>query len=49
MFAILKKARILNLSPETQIELFDKLVLPIVLYGAEIWAYEDLEKLDKFH
>ena len=49
MFAILKKARILNLSPSTQIELFHNLVLPIVLYGAEIWAYEDLEKLDKFH
>ena len=49
MFSILRKARTLNLTPEIQIDLFHKLVVPIVLYGAEIWAYEDLDKLDKFH
>ena len=49
MFTILTKAREQNLAPDIQIDLFHKLVLPIISYGSELWAYEDLEKVDKFH
>ena len=49
MFSILRKARTLDLIPKIQIELFQKLVLLIVLFGAKIWAYEDFEKIDKFY
>ena len=49
MFVVLKKAREQNLSPDIQIDLFHKLVLPILSYGCELWAYEDLGRFDKFH
>ena len=49
MFLILKKAREQHLAPDIQIDLFHKLVLPVLSYGCELWAYEDLDKFDKFH
>ena len=49
MFLVLKKARTLNLPPDIQIDLFHKLVFPILSYGCEVWAYEDLDTIDKFH
>ena len=39
MFSLLKKSRVLNLPIDLQLDLFDKLVTPILLYGSEIWAY----------
>jgi len=30
-------------------DLFDKLVLPILLYGCEIWAYTVPDEIEKFH
>ena len=49
MFGLLRKSRKLQLNIQTQIDLFHKLVLPVIAYGSEIWAYEDLSKLDGFH
>ena len=49
MFGLLKKTRKLQLYIQTQIDLFHKLVLPVISYGSEIWAYEDLSKIDSFH
>ena len=49
MFVVLKKAREQNLSPDIQIDLFHKLVLPILSYRCEFWANEDLDRFDKFH
>ena len=34
MFAIIKKARRLNLDVDVQLHLFDTMVLPIALYGS---------------
>ena len=36
----------MNLPIDLQLDLFDKLVTPILLYGSEIWAYKnnDIEK-----
>ena len=36
MFALLRKIRVLNLPIEMQIDLFNKLIKPILLYGCEI-------------
>ena len=39
MFALLSKGRVLNLPVDVMLELFDKTVLPIMLYGCEIWGF----------
>ena len=49
MYAVLNKARILRLPFDIIIELFDRCVVPILLYGCEIWGYENINELDKFH
>ena len=30
-------------------DLFDKIVLPILLYGSEIWGFENLDILERVH
>ena len=42
-------ARKLQLPIDIQCQLFDHLVLPILLYGSEIWGYEDLLQVEVFH
>ena len=49
MFSLLKKSRVLNLPIDLQLDLFDKLVTPILLYGSEIWAYENNDIIEKLH
>ena len=39
----------LNLPVDLQLDLFDKLVTPILLYGSEIWAYENNDVSEKLH
>ena len=41
MFSLLAKARKLSLSMDTIIHLFDSTVLPILLYGCEVWGHLD--------
>ena len=40
MFSLLRKYWQLNLPLDVQLELFEKIVHPILLYGCEIWACE---------
>ena len=47
--AVITKARQLNLPIDLQLHLFDTLVLPIILYGCEVWGYENIRVLDKIH
>ena len=49
MYAVITKARQLNLPIDLQFHLFDTLVLPILLYGCEVWGYENIRVLDKIH
>ena len=49
MFALITKARKLHLPIDVQLELFDAVVTPVVLYGSEIWCYEGCEILEKLH
>jgi hypothetical protein len=39
MLEVLKRGRTHNLSIESQLELFNKMVKPILLYGSEIWGF----------
>jgi hypothetical protein len=45
MFIVLRKARKWNLSIE---ELFDTMVVPILLYGAEVWGFENCNIIENF-
>ena len=38
MFTLFRKARILRLPVDITLELFDKTIVPILLYGVEIWG-----------
>ena len=44
-FGLLAKVRQLNLSVDTFIELLERLVVPVLLYGSEIWGYENPKQL----
>jgi hypothetical protein len=38
MYEVSRKGRIHNLSTKCQLDLFDKIVKPILLYGCENWG-----------
>ena len=37
------------LSVELQIEMFDKTVLPILLYGSEVWGCANISDIEVFY
>ena len=41
--------KFVNLKPSAQLELFDKLVSPILLYGAEVWGFHTGSDIDVLH
>ena len=41
--------RLQGLAPEAAFKIFDKRILPILCYGAEIWGYEWRESIEKVH
>ena len=49
MYAVLRKARCFNLPIDVQLELFDVLVVPVILYGCEVWSPESCDILEKLH
>ena len=49
MFIVLRKARKLNLPIDMQLELFDTMVVPILLYGAEVWVFENCNIIENLH
>ena len=48
-FSMLSKAKNVRLPTDIQCDLFEKLVLPVLLYGSEIWGCGDLKQADVFH
>ena len=40
MYGVIRKIRQFNLPLECQLDLFDKIVVPVLLYGCEIWGFE---------
>ena len=49
IFGLIKKAREGHLPIDIQFDLFDKQILPKLLYGCEIWGYRNLNTLEKLH
>ena len=43
VYSLLKKARNMQLPVDSQVELFNKLVKPILLYGCEIWGFGNID------
>ena len=48
-YSLLTKVRKLNLSVDVFTELFERLVIPILLYGSEIWGYECSKQLEAMY
>ena len=49
LFAIKSKKDIYNLPVDILLDLFDKMILPILLYGCEIWGFENLDCIEIFY
>ena len=49
MFSLLCKCRKFNLPLKVCLELFDRLIVPILTYGSEIWSFEEDQLLEKLH
>ena len=49
MFYVLRKARKLSLPIDILLQLFDVMVAPILLYGAEVWGYEKNDISETLH
>ena len=49
MFSLLNKSYNLQLPLDLLLELFDQLVSPILLYGCEVWGFEDIKQIEAFH
>ena len=49
MFVVLQKSRHLRLPIDIILELFNVCVVPVLLYGSEIWGCENTASIDIFH
>ena len=49
MYGLLSKTYQFHLPIDILLELFDQLVLPILLYGSEVWGFEVINELEIFH
>ena len=47
MYEVLKMGRLYILSMKIQLDLFDKMIKPILLYGCEIWGFGKNEVLEQ--
>ena len=47
MFSLIRTCRELQLPADIQIDLFDKMIAPILLYGREIWGFNSCELATK--
>ena len=48
MYSLIKKSQLL-LPIELILQLFDHTVVPIFLYGCEVWGYENCDIIEKLH
>lgn len=47
MYDILRKGRTNNLSKSCHLDLFYKIVTPMLIYGSEVWGFENIDVLEK--
>ena len=49
MHVLFKRIRNLNIPIDIQLYLFDHVILPIALYGCEIWGFENSQIVENLH
>jgi hypothetical protein len=49
MYALINKSQKLGLSTDIQLHLFDTLVVPIALYGCEVWGCKNVQVIEQLH
>ena len=49
MYSLIRKGRRLKLPTDIMLKLFDSCVAPILLYGCEVWGYENTDIIEKVH
>ena len=49
MYSLLHKAKILRLPFDITFELYEQCVIPVLLYGSEVWGFENLTRVEVFH
>ena len=49
MYSLLQKAKILRLPFDIIFELYEQCVIPVLLYGSEVWGFESLASVEVFH
>ena len=49
LFKLRSIASSLNLSIDTQCELYDRMILPILMYGCEVWGTKMSDRIELFH
>ena len=47
MFSVVKKSRKLNLPVSIQLHLFNSMIVPILLYGCEVWGIEKIQIIEQ--
>jgi hypothetical protein len=49
MYEVLKLGRLHNFTIPCQLDLFDKMVKPDLLYGCELWSYGNCDIIERVH
>ena len=49
MYALLRKIKLLHLPLDLQIDLFQKLLVPVLLNGCELYGNENIEIIERLH
>ena len=49
LFSLLKRIKDLGLPYDLQIDIFNKTIKPILLYGSEIWGYGNCDIIERVH
>ena len=49
MYGVIGKIRQFNLPLECKLDLFDKIVVLVLLYGCEIWGFESIDIIERIN
>ena len=49
LFGLKSRKEKYNLPIDIMLDLFDKMILPVLLYGCEIWGFENLDSIEIFY